>query len=201
MPKRGLIRAIARNALMWGVAWGALGTVITSIMRVMDGIPMPNAFGDGLGMGIRIGIVGGLVGALFSAFIAIAYRGKRLREISAIKFALVAALLIGLFIPLFLQSTNLISGQPLVPWSLLFDDMLMGVVFGGIVAGGSLKLAQRAAAQDATDAEVFEDAEPRRELDPGHHAALGSGAGQPFSAPRRAESYERRPGADETGKR
>lgn len=189
MTKGVRMRAIARNAVMWGVAWGALGTVVTSIMRVADGIPLPNAMGDGLGMGIRIGIFGGLVGALFSAFIAVAYRGKRLREISALRFGIVAALLIGLFIPLFLQSTNLIGGQPLVPWSLLFDDFLMGVVFGGIVAGGSLKLAQRAAAQDAIGLDEVGQAELGRELDPGHHAALG--AGHRFSAPDHAERHER----------
>ncbi len=197
MPKPGLMRAIARNAVMWGVAWGALGTLITSIMRVADGIPMPNAFGDGLGMGIRIGIVGGLVGALFSAFIAIAYRGKRLREISALRFAIVAALLIGLFIPLFLQSTNLLSGQPLVPWGLLFDDMLMGVVFGGIVAGGSLKLAQRAAARDEPELDDAENVEPSRVLDPGEQTALGAGAAQHRAARERAERLAHRSRTEE----
>jgi hypothetical protein len=48
------------------------------------------------------------------------------------------------FVPLFLQAMNLISGDGLVPWRLVLDDALWTAVFGGVVAGGSLRLAQRA---------------------------------------------------------
>ncbi len=190
MAKSGRGRAMFRNAVMWGVAWGALGTGVTSIMRLTDGIPLPNAIGDGIGMGIRIGVMGAIVGALFSVFIALAYRGKRLREISALRFGMIGALLIGLFIPLFLQSTHLIAGEPLVPWNLLFDDLLIGVVFGGIVAGGSMKLAQRAADQGATDDADLESADA---LDAGTQHALGSGRAEGFAAPRREGAPERSP--------
>ena len=195
MPERVRLRAIMRNATMWGVVWGLLGTVIATILRITDGIPLPNAIGDGIGMGIRIGIFGGMVGALFAAFIAFAYRGKRLREINALRFGIIAAVLIGLFIPLFLQSMNLLSGQPLVPWSLLFDDLIMGIVFGGITAGGSMKLAQSAAGRDETaDAD---DAHIRRP-DAREGDALGAGDATHVKAPRRAENYERQLPTDES---
>jgi hypothetical protein len=55
----------------------------------------------------------------------------------------------GVFVPLFLQLMNLISGDGLVPWHLVLDDGVWGAVFGGVVAAGSLKLAQRADAISA----------------------------------------------------
>jgi hypothetical protein len=49
----------------------------------------------------------------------------------------------GVFVPLFLQAMNLLSGDGVVPWRLVLDDALWTAVFGGVVAGGTLKLAQR----------------------------------------------------------
>ena len=39
---------------------------------------------------------------------------------------------------------NWFSGDGLVPWALVLDDGLWTAVFGGVAAGGSLKLAQHA---------------------------------------------------------
>src|SRR6478672_434298 len=104
------LRATFRNSLVWGVAWGAFGTGVASVMRLIDKIPFGYALLDGLGMGIRIGVIGAIAGAAFFAFISVAYRGKRLSEISWARFGAGAAIVAGLFVPGFLQAMNLLSG-------------------------------------------------------------------------------------------
>jgi hypothetical protein len=136
------LRGAFKNAIVWGVSWGALGTVVTSTMRFMDKIPPANAILDAIGMGIRIGFMGGIAGAAFAAFISLAYRGKRLSEISWARFGLGAAVLIGLFVPAFLETMNLLTGGHLVALSLVADDFLFSAAFAGITAAGTMKLAQ-----------------------------------------------------------
>ena len=49
-----------------------------------------------------------------------------------------------MFSPVFLQTMNLLSGTELLPWVFFLDDGLLTAFFGGVVAGGSVKLAQLA---------------------------------------------------------
>src|SRR4051794_30282950 len=109
------LRAAFRNAVVWGVAWGGLGSVVATIMRVLDQIPFGGAVLDGIGMGVRIGVIGAIAGTAFFAFISLAYRGKRLSEISWLRFGVGGAVLAGLFVPAFLQAMNLLTGGSLVP--------------------------------------------------------------------------------------
>ena len=60
------LRAAVRNSVVWGVAWGAIGTVAATAMRLIDKIPLGHAVLDGIGMGIRIGVMGGIAGAAFA---------------------------------------------------------------------------------------------------------------------------------------
>jgi len=149
MPEEGKSRrlsAIFKNAVAWGVTWGALGTVVTAVMRFSHKIPLFNALIDGIGMGVRIGIVGALTGAAFASFISIAYRHKRLSEISTPRFGIGGAILAGLFVPAWMQTMNLLTGGSMVPWNLVTDDIVLSAVFGGITAAGTMFLAKRGAA-------------------------------------------------------
>ncbi|HEX2601028.1 MAG TPA: hypothetical protein VHL32_02860, partial [Gemmatimonadaceae bacterium] len=151
------LRAAVRNSVVWGVAWGAIGTVAATAMRLIDKIPLGHAVLDGIGMGIRIGVMGGIAGAAFFAFISLAYRGKRLSEISWVRFGVGGAVLAGLFVPAFLQTMNLLSGGNMVPWHLVTDDMFFSAIFGGITAAGTMILAQRdEAAHPVTVEELLE---------------------------------------------
>ena len=140
--KPSRLRAIFKNAVVWGAGWGALGTAVASVMRLNDNISFPIALLDGLGMGIRIGFVGALVGAAFAGFISFAYRGKRLSEINWLRFGAGGLILGGLFVPAFLEAMSLLTGGGLVPFNLIGDDMLYSALFGGITAAGTMKLAQ-----------------------------------------------------------
>jgi len=151
------LRAALRNAVVWGVGWGAIGSAVATAIRFFNDIPIGQAVLDGIGMGIRIGFIGAIAGTAFFAFIGLLYRGKRLRDISWVRFGIGGAILAGLFVPSFLQTMNLISGGSLVPWSLVFDDMVFSAVFGGITAAGTMLIAQRhEAAHPVTVQELLE---------------------------------------------
>jgi hypothetical protein len=175
------LRATFRNSVVWGLAWGAFGTVAASTMRLVDKIPFGHALLDGLGMGIRIGVVGAIAGAAFFAFIGLAYRGKRLAEISWLRFGIGGAIVSGLFVPSLLQTMNLLTGGNLVPWNLVFDDFVLSAVFGGITAAGTMILAQR---DEAAHPLTVEDL-----LDQMEQESLGEGAAAQY---RRAERLRAR---------
>jgi len=161
------LRAMFRNSMVWGVAWGTLGTGIASVMRLIDRIPFGNALLDGLGMGVRIGFAGAIAGAAFFAFISVAYRGKRLSEISWQRFGVGGAVVAGLFVPSFLQTMSLLTGGGLVPWNLLSDDLFLSAVFGGITAAGTMIIAQRDEAAHPVTVENLLDRMERESLGAG----------------------------------
>ena len=177
------LRGAFRNALVWGAAWGAFGTAVASAMRIIDKIPLGYALLDGLGMGIRIGVVGAIAGTAFFAFISLAYRGRRLSEISWLRFGVGGAVLAGLFVPSFLQTMNLLTGGDLVPWNLVFDDAVYSAVFGGITAAGTMILAQR---DEAKHPVTVEDLLERME-----RQSLGAGEATGYEKAKRSRTSER----------
>jgi hypothetical protein len=176
------LRATFRNSVVWGVVWGTFGTVVATGMRIRDGIPLIGAMIDGLGMGIRIGIVGGIAGAAFFAFIAEAYRGKRLSQISWLRFGIGGAVVAGLFVPSMMEALSLFTGGGVVPWNLVSDDFVLSAVFGGITAGGTMFLAQR---NEAAHPVTVEDLLERMEQD-----SIGPGGAGQYRNAERAQSVE-----------
>lgn len=129
------LRGALGNALLWGAAWSALGFAAVSALT--------GSLLNGLVFAPRFGIIGVVTGAAFSSLVPLLYRGRRLSEISPVRFGMAGGLVAGVFMPLFLQTMNVLSGGP-IPWSLVLDDAPLAAVLGGIAAGGSLALAQRA---------------------------------------------------------
>lgn len=177
------LRATLRNSVVWGVVWGTFGTTVASVMRLIDKIPFGYALLDGLGMGIRIGVVGAIASAAFFAFISVAYRGKRLSEISWLRFGAGGAIVAGLFVPGFLQTMNLLTGGNLVPWHLVLDDFLLAAFFGGITAAGTMILAQRDEAAHPVTVEQL--------LDRMEQESLGAGGATEYRKAERSRSAER----------
>ena len=146
------LRGLVRNALVWGAGWSAFSLAVFATLR-LAGVSHAS-WTQGLGLAARFGIVGAVAGGAFSSIIRLVYHGRRLRDINWVRFGIAGAVVTGVFVPLFLQTMNLISGDGLVPWRLVLDDALWTAVLGGVVAGGSLKLAQRA---DASGAATHQD--------------------------------------------
>lgn len=176
------LRAAFRNALVWAAGWGGLGTAVATAMRIADRIPLGYAILDGIGMGVRIGFIGAIAGTAFFAFISMAYRGKRLSEISWVRFGIGGAILAGLFVPSFLQTMSLLTGGGLVPWHLVFDDLVFSAAFGGITAGGTMIIAQRdEAAHPVTVQDLLERMERQ---------SLGTGGAPEYRKAERSRSAE-----------
>ena len=134
------LRGALGNALVWGVGWVTAGLALLATLRVIGILTFP--WVELIGYAIRLGIVGAVTGGAFSVVIRLLYHGRRLSEISWVRFGIGGGLVTGLFVPVFLLTMNLLSGNGLVPWELVLDDGLWTAVFGGVAAGGSLKLAQ-----------------------------------------------------------
>ncbi|HEX2210315.1 MAG TPA: hypothetical protein VHG93_21740 [Longimicrobium sp.] len=134
-----------KNAVVWGVTWSAL-TFVTIIGLRTIGLVVPAEIGvlDAIGMAIRVGIVGGVAGGAFAVFISLAYRGRRLSEINWVRFGLGGAVVAELFVLAFFAIGSLVSGDGFPAFDDILSDLVMAAVFGGIAAGASMWLAQRA---------------------------------------------------------
>lgn len=136
------LRGALGTVLVWGVGWFTAALVIVAALRV-TGILSPS-WTEVFITAVRTGVIGGVAGAAFSSVIRMLYHGRRLSEISWVRFGIGGGIVAGVFIPIFLQLMNLLSGDGMVPWALVLDDIPLVVVLGAAAAGGSLKLAQRA---------------------------------------------------------
>lgn len=138
------LRGAVGNAVVWGAGWAALGLAVFVGLKATGALPARVHWLDGLVIAARAGFMGGIASAAFSAVIGVAYRGRRLSEISWARFGLGGAVVTGVFVPVFMQTMNLLSGDGFVPMGLVLDDVPWTALFGGAVAAVSLKLAQRA---------------------------------------------------------
>ncbi len=138
------LRGALGNALVWGVGWSTGVFAVFAALRLVGMLTESVSWADGLVLATKSGIIGAVAGAAFSGVIRLVYHGKRLSEISWVRFGIGGGVVTGLFVPLFLQTMNLLSGDGLVPWKLVLDDGLWTAFFGAAAAGGMLKLAQRA---------------------------------------------------------
>lgn len=134
-----------KNGVVWGVTWFALAFVTIIGLRTM-GVVLPAEIGvlDATGMAIRVGIVGGMAGGAFALFISLAYRGRRLSEINWIRFGLGGAVVAEVFMLAFFAIGNLASGDGFPPLGDILSDLIIAAAFGGVAAGASMWLAQRA---------------------------------------------------------
>lgn len=149
------LRGTLGNAAVWAGGWFAVALAIFVTFRVLGGAP-ETSWVEGLEVAAKFGIVGGVAGTAFASAIRFLYHGRRLSEIRWVRFGIGGAVVTGVFMPVFFQTMNWLSGTGLVPWELLLDDALLTAVFGGAAAAVSLKIAQHAAVAlpDATEDRV-----------------------------------------------
>ena len=134
-----------KNAVVWGVTWFTLGFVTIITLRTIGFVvPARITALDAIGMAIRIGVMGGITGGAFSLFISQFYRGRRLSEINWVRFGIGGGVVAGLFVPSFMYLMIFLSGDGMPRFALIRDDIVIATLFGGIAAGASMWLAQRA---------------------------------------------------------
>ena len=138
-----IFRGLLRNALVWGAGFAVGGFGVFTVLKLAGVFPNAHWLW-GAGLAARMGIVGFVAGGAFSTIIRLVYHGRRLRDINWVRFAVAGGVVTGVFVPLFLQTMNLLTDGHLVPWRLVLDDGIWATVFGAVAAGASLKLAQRA---------------------------------------------------------
>jgi hypothetical protein len=138
----------AKNAVTWGVTWFGLSFVTILGLRTV-GVVVPPEIGvlDAIGMAVRVGIVGGMAGGAFALCISLLYRGRRLSEINWVRFGLGGALVAELFMLALFAIGNLATGDAFPGLRDILSDLVIAGAFGGIAAGASMWLAQRAEAR------------------------------------------------------
>jgi hypothetical protein len=130
------LRGALGNALLWGAAWSALGFTVATTLS--------GSWLTGLVLSVKFGVIGVLAGAAFSSVVPLVYHGRRVSEMSPVRFGIAGGIVAGLFVPAFLQSMNVLSGGGPIAWGLVLDDAPVAAVFGAVAAGASLALAKRA---------------------------------------------------------
>jgi hypothetical protein len=139
------LRAIALNGLVWGGAWFVGVMLLATVANLVD---PPAAgvvrWGEGLELAVPGAILFTVAGMVFSAVITLVLRGRRLAEISWIRFGLGGGAVSFLFLPTFISVMRFFSGDGMLPLTKLLGTGALGLVFGGVAAAGTLKLAQLA---------------------------------------------------------
>jgi hypothetical protein len=138
------LRGAVGSAVIWGVACAGAFLAGYLVMGALGRLDGGLGLLDGIGMAIRVGVMGGIAGGAVATLIGFMYRGRRLATIDWRRFGLAAGLTTAVFVPVFMQSMNLLSGDGMVPWDRIDGDALFMGICGGIIAAGTMKLAQRA---------------------------------------------------------
>jgi hypothetical protein len=135
--------SVTKNALLWAVAWAGAGFVLHSTLCLAGVLPPEQLWLGGLIIGFKMGTIGIFAGAAVPWLLELVYRGRPASRVGWLGFGLAGAVVTALFVPVFLQAMNLLSGDGLVPMALVLDDSVWAAFFGGAAAIASLKLVRR----------------------------------------------------------
>jgi hypothetical protein len=142
------LRGVVGNAVVWAGCWAAVALAVSTVLGIAGG---SYSWSASWHPAARIGVVGGLTSVAFSAVIGRVYRGRRLSEISWVRFGLGGGVVAGIVLPTIMFVGRTLSGDGPLPIEKWISSSLIAAVCGGIAAGVSLKLAQRAATGNPGD--------------------------------------------------
>lgn len=171
------LRGVVGNAVVWSGFWFGIALTVSTLMGLLEG---PFVWAGIWRGAARVGAVGGLAGAVFSTFIGLRYHGRRLSEISWLRFGLGGGVVAGLFLPALMFVGRTISGDAPLPPGKYLSSALIAAAFGAVAAGVTMFMAQRGNAVATGDA----DDEP---------AQLGSGDALGAHLPRKPEQPVKAP--------
>ena len=133
------LRGAAGNALVWGACWSTAALAMAGLFWIAGA---PVTWSGAWRNAARVGAVGGLTSVAFSIAIGLLYRGRRLSEISWVRFGLGGGIVAGLVLPTIMFVGRTISGDGPLPIEKWISSALIAAAFGTVAAGLSLKLAQ-----------------------------------------------------------
>lgn len=139
----GRFRGGVRNAVLWAVTFGLIGLVIALFAVSGPGTEAPSRWIPVLSLALRFALFGLICGTLFGWLTGLLFEQERFARYGRVPVALCGAIGTAVFVPLFMQTMNLLSGDGLVAWGLVLDDAVWAFFFGGIAALGSLEMARR----------------------------------------------------------
>src|SRR4051794_28579326 len=102
------IRGALGNAVVFAVGWTAGAFALWLVLRQARILPQISIL-SGVGIAVRFGVMGFITGAIFPSAMRLAYRGKRLSEISWVRFGIVGGIVTGLFVPTFMEVMSALS--------------------------------------------------------------------------------------------
>lgn len=135
------LRGAVGNALVWGGAWFVSALAIFGVLRLI-GVAQSGSLEGAVRAAAMFAVMGTIAGGVFSMFIGLRYRGRRLSEISWVRFGISGGIVTGLFVPSFIVVMRFLSSDPFLPVRFLLFNGAVGAVLGGVAAGATLKLAQ-----------------------------------------------------------
>lgn len=145
------LRAILGNAVVWGGIWFVAGCVWYWGLRLTGLVTENTSLVNMVGVALRIGIAGAVASTVFSLLIGVLYRGRALREINGIRFALGGGAISALFILGMMFVPRLLAGEPMLPASDWLMDLVIAGGFGAVAAGTTIKVAQQALPEERGD--------------------------------------------------
>jgi hypothetical protein len=135
------LRGAVGNALVWGGAWFVSALAIFGVLR-LTGVAQAASVESVVRMAAMFAVMGTIAGAVFSTFIGLRYQGRRLSEISWVRFGISGGIVTGLFVPSFIVLMRFLSGDPFLAVRFLLVNGAVGAVLGGVAAAATMKLAQ-----------------------------------------------------------
>lgn len=139
------IRAIVVNGLVWGGGWFVGVMVLATVANIVD--PPASGvvqWGEPLSLAVPGAILFTVAGMVFSALVSLVLRGRRLADINWIQFGIGGGAVSFLFLPTLISVMRFFSGDDMLPFTKLLGTGTLGLMFGGVAAAGTLKLAQLA---------------------------------------------------------
>lgn len=134
--------SVIRNALLWSITWAGTGFVLFSVIA-FDDRPLVEVFLNAAFVAVRFAFWGFVFGILFTGAVALLKRsGHRLTDLSRVTVGVGGGIAAGLLMPLLLQLMNVLSGDGVIAWHLVTDDVAWAVPFGALAALVSLQAAR-----------------------------------------------------------
>lgn len=136
------LRGALGNAVAWGAVWFGAALALGALRKFTGAASDSFSWLEALKGAMRASLVGGISGGVFSSVIALLYRGRRLADISWLRFGLGGGAVAGVFMPAFMFTMRTLNGDPPLSLDNYVRNGVIAGLFGGTAAAITMLLAQ-----------------------------------------------------------